>query len=154
MNLSKRIRTLRMLLDGSAYYHAGGAAAYTSEYIDTAGWSGIRFILTTGLAVNAGSITMQVTGCATYNGSYVALTGALASYTFATATGVVGKTFIVEINKPRTRFLKVVTTTIDQTCVLQGLVVELFAPNGSIPNDAAHVPATNLSITPVIVVNV
>lgn len=160
-SLSQNSKLVRLLLDGSAYYHAGTAATYTSEYIDTAGYAGVRFTLSTGLGVNGGTLDFHLTECDTFDGSYTAVTGAtnvtatLANgYVFATGNGVVGKNFSIEVCRPAKRYMRAVTVVGTQTCVLQALNVELFNRNGSNPDTSAVLAATGLVTTPLVVESV
>jgi hypothetical protein len=160
-SLSQRTKLVRLFLDGSAYYHAGTAATYTSEYIDTAGYAGVRFTLSTGLGVNTGTLDFHLTECDIAGGSYTAVTGAtnvttaLANgYLFETANGVVGKNFSIEVCRPTKRYLRAVTVVGTQTCVLQALNVELFNRVGSNPDTSAVLAATGLVTTPIVVESV
>lgn len=148
-SLSQRTKTLQVYADlsGTAYYVATGVTAKTTAHVDTKGWSGVRFIVVIGAATNAGTIAIQLNGSDTTTGFVSLGATALASRTNSSSDYV---PMIVEVNRPKSRYINATITPATQNSAISGVIVELFNKNGSNPDLSAEAIVANVVVTPVV----
>lgn len=129
MNLTPKVKTVRLEPDDSAFTVAGGTSDVTSEYLDTAGYGGVRFILGLGAITSGAATSVKLQQCDTSGGSYADLEGT--SQTIADTND--NKMFIIEVTHPRERYLKVKTLRATQNSAIDFLIAELFNHSGVEP---------------------
>lgn len=150
-SLSENTKTMRITFDGSsAYSVAAGQSAKTSEVVDTAGWGGVRFICAVGTLSASNTTVFHIHGGATTSPT-TDITGAAAT-TLTNSPDDSNRLAIVELINSPYRYMKAVTTPASGNGVLDCLIVELFNPNGSIPDQTAA--ATTMVDSTIIVENV
>lgn len=104
-------------IDNHKPYYAGAAVSAASNTdddgsaIDTAGYDGCVFICTLTDSVATGVATMTVEQCDTSGGTYAALSGAIATATSAVNDDLNTKMLIVDVYRPRERYLHVNRTS-------------------------------------------
>ena len=121
-NLTNAVNTKRIKVDGTNYTGAANTTDLTSEYVDTQGFEGARFICGFG-AITSGAVTsVKVQQCDTSGGNYADLEG----------TGITvaddddNQITVVEVYRPRERYLKHVVDRGTQNAVIDFLIVELY----------------------------
>jgi hypothetical protein len=135
-SLSQNTKTMRITFDGSSAYSVGaGTSAKTSEVVDTAGWRGIRFILAVGTLSSSNTTDFHIHGGATTSPT-TDITGAAATQLTNAGTDS-SKLAIIELIDSPYRYMKAVTTPAAGNGVLEALIVELFNPNGTVPDQTA-----------------
>lgn len=122
MNLSQKIKTIRVKPDGTNYNAAAGSSDATSEYIDTAGFEGIRLVVGLGAIVANAVTAVRVQQCDTSGGSYADLEGS--SVTVADDDDY--QCVVIDIFRPRERYLKVVTDRATQNATVDFILAELY----------------------------
>lgn len=135
MQMSNDVSTKRIKPDGSTYAVAAGTSDLTSEYVDTALYESTRFVIGFG-AITSGAVTsVKVQQCDTSGGSYADLEGT--SQTVADDDD--NQIVIVEITRPRERYLKTVIDRGTQNAVIDFEIVEQSGPR--------NLPAVNTDAT-------
>ena len=129
MNFANRIKTIRLEPDDSGFVVAAGSSDVSSEYVDTAGFDGVRFLIGFGAITSGAATSIKVQQCDTSGGSYADLEGT--AQTVADTND--NKCFSVEITHPRERYLKVKTLRATQNSAIDFLVAELFNVHGPVP---------------------
>ena len=99
MNFANRIKTIRLEPDDSGFVVAAGSSDVSSEYVDTAGFDGVRFLIGFGAITSGAATSIKVQQCDTSGGSYADLEGT--AQTVADTND--NKCFSVEITHPRER---------------------------------------------------
>ena len=121
---------------GNTYQEADGTTEVTTEYWDTAGWEGFRFVAAIG-AINplvvdppadAGTFDVKLQSCDTAGGTYADVTGASATQLVSTDDN---KIVIIEVDRPISQFYRAVITPGGTGGTVDGAFVELFEPNGT-----------------------
>lgn len=121
-NMSKSVVTKRIKPDGSGYTVSAGTSDVNSDIVDTAGYDWVRFIVAFGAIVSGAATSVKVqendansgTGMDDLEGS---------SITIGDTDD--NKLAIVEIYRPRMRYLRLVTKRATQNATIDGLIVEL-----------------------------
>lgn len=127
--------------DGDNVYQvADGTTEVITDYWDTAGFGGFRFIAAIGAinplheahdlepAVAAGTFDVHLESCSTATGTYADVTGA--SCTQLTSTDD-NKIAIIEVDRPISRYYRAVITPGGTGGTIDGAFVELFDTNGT-----------------------
>ena len=135
MNLSNGIKTIRMEADDSTFLVAAGSADILSEYVDTAGFEGVRFVIGFGAITSGAATSVKIKQCDTSGGSYADLEGT--SITVADTND--NDVAIIDVYRPRERYLKVATLRATQNSAVDFLIAELYG--------ARKVPTTEDSAT-------
>ncbi len=125
INLTPAILTKRIRPDQSGYTVAAGATAVNSDRVDTAGYEGVRFIIGFGAIVSGAVTSVKArqntvdsdTGMADLEGSGQAV-----------ADTDDNKIVIVEIHRPRERYVQLSTSRATQNATIDFLLVELIGP--------------------------
>lgn len=146
MNMSKAVKTLRLRPDGSGYTVAAGTSDVNSDVVDTQGFEGVRFIAGFG-AITAGAVTsikvQQGTAANLSDAADLAGTGV------TVADDDDNQIAIVDVYKPRERYLRVAFDRGTQNAVIDLLVAELYGPREKpITEDAAIVIAAEMHVSP------
>lgn len=123
LNLTKATKTIRLKPDGSGYTVVAGAADVTSDEVDTQGYDAVRFIqgfgaITSGAATSMKAQQDTVTGM----GSAADIEGSL----ITVADTHDNKIAIIDIIRPRERFVRVKTLRATQNSVIDFLIAELY----------------------------
>lgn len=145
-NLSYEVKTLRLKPDASGWTVAAGTSDVNSDIVDTAGWEGVRFIAGFG-AITAGAVT-----------SIKAQQGAAANMSDAADLADTGITIaddddnqvaIVDIFKPRERYVRLAFDRGTQNAVIDFLIAELYRPRKMpVSEDATLVVSTEKHVSP------
>lgn len=125
MNLSKNVKTQRIRPDGSGYTVAAGTTDVNSDIVDTAGFEGVRFIVGFG-AITANAVTSIK---AQQNDANSASGMAdLEDTNITVADDDDNQIAIVDVYKPRERYLRLAIDRGTQNAVVDFLIVELYEP--------------------------
>lgn len=124
-SLTKEVVTKRIKPDGSGWTVAAGTSAVNSDIVDTAGYEGVRFILSMGTIVSGAATSSKVqqniansgTGMADLEGSSITI-----------ADTHDNKLVIHEIFKPKEQYLRLAISRATQEATIDSLHVELFNP--------------------------
>jgi hypothetical protein len=100
-----------------------------------------------GACTDAGTIAVQLQGSATTS-SFASLGAtALASRTNSTSSYV---PMVVEVNRPKYRYVNALITPAVESSAISGVLVELYNKNGSIDPLADEAIVANVVVTPVV----
>lgn len=137
MNLTKAVKTIRLKPDGTNWALSAAASDANSEVVDTLGFQGVRFMAGFG-AITAGAATsikvQQGTATNVSDAADLEDTG------ITVADSDDNKVAIVEVNRPRERYVRCVIKRATQNSVVDFLVAELFNPRElPITNDGTTV---------------
>ena len=123
MNLSKRVRTIRLKPDQSGWTVAAGTSDVQSDIVDTANCEGVRFIIGFG-AITTGATTTVLVQQNTAN----SLNGMadLAGTGITVADTDDNKIAILEVPKPQERYLCLKTDRNTQNAVIDFVIAELY----------------------------
>jgi len=101
---------------------ADGQAASATSILDMKGWDGVAFIALTG-DVTSGSVLTLTAQQDELNGSggMASLTGT-ATYTALSATDADNKALILDVQKPRKRYVRALFTSATQNAVKNGVI--------------------------------
>lgn len=145
MNLSTALKTIRLKVDGTNYTGAAGTTDLTSEYVDTQGYEGARFICGFGAITSTAVTSTKVQQCDTSGGTYADLTGTAQTV----ADDDDNQVTVTEIVRPRERYLKHVVDRGTANAVVDFLLVELFGPMKSpTTDDTATVVGREVHVSP------
>jgi len=138
MQLTNFVKAMRLKPDGTNYTAAAGSSDATSEFLDTAGYDGVRFLVGFG-AITTGAVTgIRVQQATASGGSYADLEGTA----IVVADDDDNLVASIEIVSPRERYLKVVTDRATQNAVVDFLVAELYrASKQPVTQDATIISA-------------
>lgn len=145
-SLTKEILTKRIMPDGAGYTVAAGSTAVNSDIVDTAGYDGVRFLLSMGAITSGAATSAKIQQNTANSGTGMAdLEGS--SVTIADTDD--NKVVVLEVLRPRERYLRLVTSRATQNAVIDGLIVELFnarttpvtADSTTLGNEVANAPA-------------
>lgn len=135
MNLTDKITTKRILVDGSTYSVAAGTSVLTSSVIDTLGYEGVRIILGVG-AITANAVTSFKLQQSSDDGSADAYSDIEGS-SVTIADDDDNQVVVSDVWRPQKRYLKVVTTRGTQNAVVDFLLAELYEPR-VLPATTSH----------------
>ncbi len=145
MNFSKSVKTLRLKVDGTNWTGSAGTSDLTSEYVDTQGYEGARFICGFGTITSSAVTNTKVQQCDSSGGSYADLEGTAQTV----ADDDDNQMVITEIVKPQERYLKHVIDRGTANAVVDFLIVELFGPvKEPVSSDTTTVVGTETHISP------
>lgn len=122
MNLSNGIETRRIKADGTNYTVAAGSSAATSEVIDMGEYDAIRLVTGFGAIVSGAVTSIKVTQCDTSDGQYADIEGS----SITVADDDDNLVAVIDIYRPRERYLKVVYSRATQNATVDFLVAELY----------------------------
>jgi len=106
---------------------AAGQAATTSDIIDTQGYGGACFIYKLGAVVDAGAVTLAIyQGAAAAMGDAAALAGGTAAIAVTSTDSE--QLLVVDVVKPRERYLRAVLTTATQNGEIDAGICILYNP--------------------------
>lgn len=125
INLTPEVVTKRIKPDQSGFTVAAGTSAVNSDRVDTAGYEGVRFICGFGAIVSGAVTSVKArqntadsdTGMADLEGS---------SQSVADTDD--NKIVIVDIRRPRERYVQLSISRATQNATVDFLVVELYGP--------------------------
>ncbi len=121
-NMSKSVVTKRIKPDGSGYTVAAGAADVNSDIIDTAGYDWCRIITGFGAITSGAATSVKVQENDANSGTGM---DDLEGSSITVADTDDNKITIVEIYRPRMRYLRQVTKRATQNAVIDFMIVEL-----------------------------
>lgn len=131
MNLSKNVKVDQVL-----GYYAAGTTKRTSDILDMSGYEGVLFVANLGTIIEAGTIDVfpeQNTANSTVGMAEIAGT---AAHTVTAANAALTKScIVVDVYKPRERYIQCNITPASQNAVILGITAIRY--NGRIgPQDA------------------
>lgn len=145
MQLSNRVKTQRIKVDGTNFQGAAGTTDLTSDVIDSAGWEGVRFIVQFG-AITAGAVTsIKAQGGSDSGGvgaSDIAGTGQTVLDTDD------NKVKVIDIFRPAQRYLNLFTDRGTQNAVIDSVIVEYYGKHGGIPITEDTNTAVEMFVSP------
>lgn len=146
MNLTDMVKTIRLKPDGSTFTVAAGTSDVNSDIVDMQNFEGVRFLVGFG-AITSGAVT-----------SIKVQQGAASDMSDAAdllGTGVTvadnddNQVAIVEVYKPRERYLRVTTDRGTQNAVIDFAIAELWgAKKLPITDDTATTIGNEVHISP------
>lgn len=104
-------------IDNHQPVYAGDAVSAASntdddgDAVDTAGYDGVAFLCAITDSVDTGVATMTAEQCDTSGGTYAALSGAIATATSAANDDLNTKYLVVDVHRPRERYVRVNRTS-------------------------------------------
>lgn len=140
MSLTNKVLTVRAKAPVAA-----GQTAQTSSWIDTAGYEGIRFIVGMG-SITSGAATSAKVQQSTDSGGSGAADLEGTSITIAD-TGD-NKLYILEVVRPRERYLACVVSRATQDSVIDLIIAELYGPKKLPVTQDATVGSAEVAASP------
>lgn len=126
---------------------AAGKATTVGEIVDTAGWGGACFIYKLGAVTDGAAVTLKIYQGSDATVSDVAeLSGASAS--IAVASSDSDQRLIVDVIKPRERYLRPTIVTATQDVEIDDAICILYNPDVKPVSQPATVDADTLVISP------
>lgn len=120
-----------------------------SAAVDTQGYEGVLFVTPITDSVDGGVATATAMQCDTSNGTFAALSGAAATVTSADDDDLNGKLLVVDVYKPRERYLKLNLTSATQNIAFGATVAIAYgARRLPITQDTDEVAASTLAVSP------
>lgn len=123
MQLSKDVK----IVEVGAPVAAGSSIDDNSDRVDTAGWEGVVFVATITDSVDTGvaALTVEQNTIDSDTGM-AALSGAVATATSAANDDLNGKTLIVDVYRPRERYVQAVRTSATANIAYGSVVAVLY----------------------------
>lgn len=145
MNLAKNVKVMPLKIDGTNYTAAAGTTDLTSEAIDTQGYEGVMIVTHFG-AITSGAVTsVKAQQCDTSGGTYADLEG----------TGITvaddddSQATVIDVYRPRERYVKQVIDRGTQNAVINGAVAILYGPREMpVVQDATLIVAAECHASP------
>jgi len=145
MNLSRAVKTVRLKVDGTNWVGAAGATDLTSEFVDTQGFEGVRLICGFGAIVSGAVTGVRAQQCDTSGGTYADLAGSA----IVVADDDDNQITILDIYRPRERYIKHVVDRATQNATVDFLIAELYGPREEpVAQDTAVVVAQEVHVSP------
>jgi hypothetical protein len=148
MNQSNGVKTIRLKVDGTNWTGAAGATDLTSEFVDTAGFEGVRLICGFGAIVAGAATSVNAQQCDTSGGTYADLAGTK----ITVADDDDNQITVIDIFRPRERYIKHLAKRATQNATIDFLVAELYGAGGArkepVTQDAAVVVAQEVHVSP------
>jgi hypothetical protein len=117
-NLMKDVKVTQVL-----GYYAAGTTKRTSDIVDMSGYDGVLFIAGLGTIIEAGTIDVFVESDSANATTYMEELAGTAAYTVTAAAAALTKSCIlVDVYKPRERYLQCNITPAGQNAVILGIV--------------------------------
>jgi hypothetical protein len=145
MNLSKNVK----IMEVGAPVSAANNTDDNSDRIDMSGWEGVVFVCPVTDSVAGGVATLKVEqNTANSDSGMAALSGASAASTSASNDDINDKLLIVDVYKPRERYVQAVRTSATQNIAFGSVIAILY--NGKLAPVAADasVLAATLVVSP------
>lgn len=144
-NLNSCVKLMRVKVDGTNYTGSANTTDLTSEAIDTADFDGVRVIVGFG-TITAGAVTsVKAQQCDTSGGTYADLEGT----SITVADDDDNQCAVIDIKKPRERFIKIVTDRGTQNAVVDFIVAEMYGPRElPVTHDTATVISAETHASP------
>ena len=128
LNLTPNVVTKRLSPDGTNLVVAAGTGdTLTSPVIDTLGFNGFRLLMGVGTLTTTAVTTVNLQSCDTAGGTYTDVAGS----TQVIADDQDNKLIILEVDRPKKRFFKLVTTRAVANAVIDTLILEMHTPNNA-----------------------
>lgn len=145
--LSPAVKTIRLKVDGTNFEVAAGTTDLTSEAVDMAGFEGVRFICGFG-AITAGAATSVKAQQSSDDGASDAYAD-LEGTAITVADDDDNQVTIIDVFRPRERYLKHVVDRGTQNAVVDFLIAELYgARQEPTTDDTATVVAREVHLSP------
>ena len=127
MQLTNKVKTIL----AKTTVAAGSSDITDAAVADTAGYDGVRFIFSFG-AITAGSV-VSVAAASLATSSPTPGTDDLLGSKIAVADSNDDKIFILDIHKPRLRYVRPFVKIATQNAVLNSIITELYSHTGLLP---------------------
>jgi len=138
MNLSSELK-----IDQVLGYYAAGTTKRTSDIVDMANYEGCIFVAELGTIIAGGTLDVYVEQNTANSTSGMATLSGTAAHTVTAANAALAKScIVVDVHKPRERYLQCNITPAAQNAVILGITAIRY--NGRVMPDAA---ATALKTT-------
>lgn len=126
---------------------AAGTTVQTSSAIDTAGFEGVRFIVSLGASVATAVGQIKASQGLTSGGAFNDIAGSLG--TAFTPTTDDNKVWVLDIYRPTKRFVKCIVNRATANTTIDSVMAELYEPR-NIPavNDVTTVLGSKLLVEP------
>ncbi len=144
-NLSNAVKTVRLKPDGSGWTVDAGITEVSSDIVDAAGFDAVRFLVGFG-AITAGAIT----SIKVQQGALPDLSDAadLAGSRATVADSDDSKVAIVDVFRPKERYLRVVTSRATQNSAIDFAIAELYRADAEPVAQDATVIAAEVHASP------
>jgi hypothetical protein len=134
----------RVKIDQILGYYAAGQTKRTSDIIDMSGWEGCIFVAELGTIIENGTVDVFVEQNPTNATSGMARLATTTAHTVTAANATNAKScIVVDVYKPRERYLQCNITPATQNAVVLGVTAIRY--NGSAPSVAGPLLATVLA---------
>jgi hypothetical protein len=140
-SLLKDVKILKINNDAAA-----GVTVITSDIIDMQGFNGVCFVCKMGAVVDAASVTMTV-----YQGAVSTLldeAALVASAAIPVASTDSEQSLVVDIVKPRERYLRVKVARITQNSAIDSIFALLYNPMAKPVVQPATIDASTQTVSP------
>jgi len=146
MQLSNEVKTVRIKPDGSGYVVAAGAADVNSDIVDIQGFHGVRFIIGFGAIVAGAATSVKAQQNTINSGTGMA---DLAGTAVTVADNDDNQIVVLDIYKPRERYLRLTTLRATQNSTIDFLLAEFYEPwKVPVTEDATIVVAAEKHVSP------
>ena len=146
MALTQDIKTVRLKPDGSDFAVAAGSSACTSDILDTAGYTGVRFVIGFGAVVTGAATSIKVQQDTDPAGGTMAdVLGSSQTVADTADNGL----FITEIVTPLERYMRVITSRATQNATIDFLIAELFGSRKRPVTKDATVVGQEVAVSPI-----
>jgi len=136
-NLFKNAEARRLTIDGTNYILSAGTSDVNSGSVDTLGYEGVAFVMSVGVIASSGAVSVKVQQSSDDGAvdTYADVTGTAQG---ATADTDDNKLILIDIYRPKERYLRVATTRGDGgNSTIDGLIALLYRPiNGAVTQGA------------------
>lgn len=145
MNLIKQME----ILECGAPIAAANNTDGNTDILDMAGWDGVVFIAPLTDSVSGGVATLTVEqNTANSNTGMAALSGAVATATSAANDDLNDKLLIVEVHKPRERYVQAVRTSATQNIAFGNVIAIRYTGRKAPITDHSSVLDSALAVSP------
>ena len=126
-------------------YYAAGTTKRTSSIIDMSGWEGVVFVASLGTTIENGTVLVGIEQNTANTTSGMAGVAGTAAHTITAANAALTSScIVVDVHKPRERYLQCFITPAVQNAVILGIVAIRY--NGSeVPDVSGPILATILA---------
>lgn len=134
----------KVKIDQVLGYYAAGTTKRTSDIIDMSGWEGVIFVAGLGTTIENGTVDVAVEQNTANSTSGMAAVAGTAAHTVTAANAALAKScIVVDVYKPRERYLQCYVTPAVQNAVILGVVAIRY--NGTAPDITGAIKATVLA---------
>lgn len=134
----------KVKIDQVLGYYAAAQSKRTSDIVDMSGWEGCIFVAGLGTIIENGTLDVAVEQNTLNSTGGMAAVAGTAAHTVTAANALLAKScIVVDIYKPRERYLQCYITPAAQNAVILGIVAIRY--NGTAPDVTGAIKATILA---------